>query len=151
MCVSNRCYLFNLYPSLSPSQLSKYFASFSNTNWGAPVAQWVQRWPIDLALTSLSPTRGEIFLTVNGFHCAHAAALLIICPLSSYDWNTIEKDEKSQVVHPSIHLKHQSIFSLFISPTDCSLLHLSNTRIAPILYFCTIVFKRHSLVVIFFH
>ena len=29
---------------------------------------------------------------------------MIIRPLSWYDWNTIEKDVKSQVICPSIHL-----------------------------------------------
>ena len=33
---------------------------------GAPVAQWVKRWPTDLAVPNSIPTRGEIFLTVNG-------------------------------------------------------------------------------------
>ena len=32
---------------------------------GAPVAQWIKRWPSDLAVLSLSPARGEIFSTVN--------------------------------------------------------------------------------------
>ena len=32
---------------------------------GAPVAQWVKRWPSDLAVPSLIPTREEIFSTVN--------------------------------------------------------------------------------------
>ena len=29
---------------------------------GAPVAQWVKRWPTDLAVTSSSPARGEDLL-----------------------------------------------------------------------------------------
>ena len=33
---------------------------------GAPVAQWVKRWPTDLAVPSSIPARGEIFSTVNG-------------------------------------------------------------------------------------
>ena len=33
---------------------------------GAPVAQWVKRWPPDLAVPSSSPARGEIFSTING-------------------------------------------------------------------------------------
>ena len=32
---------------------------------GAPVAQWVKRWPTDLAIPSSSPARGEIISTVN--------------------------------------------------------------------------------------
>ena len=32
---------------------------------GAPMAQWVKRWPTDLAVLSSIPTRGEIFSTVN--------------------------------------------------------------------------------------
>ena len=33
---------------------------------GAPVTQWVKRWPTDLAVPSSIPTRGEIFSAVNG-------------------------------------------------------------------------------------
>ena len=33
---------------------------------GAPVAQWVKRWPTDLAVPSSIPARGEIFSTVDG-------------------------------------------------------------------------------------
>ena len=32
---------------------------------GASVAQWVKRWPSDIAVPSSIPTRGEIFSTVN--------------------------------------------------------------------------------------
>ena len=31
----------------------------------APVAQWVKRWPTDLAVPSSIPTGGEIFSTAN--------------------------------------------------------------------------------------
>ena len=33
---------------------------------GAPVAQWIKRWPADLEVKSSSLARGEIFSTVNG-------------------------------------------------------------------------------------
>ena len=33
---------------------------------GAPVAQWVKRWPTGLAVPGPSPSRGEIFSVVNG-------------------------------------------------------------------------------------
>ena len=33
---------------------------------GAPLAQWVKRWPRDPAVSRSIPTRGEIFSTVNG-------------------------------------------------------------------------------------
>ena len=36
---------------------------------GAPVAQWVKRWPADLAVPSSRPALGEIFSSVNVFHC----------------------------------------------------------------------------------
>ena len=38
-------------------------ASFKD---GAPIAQWIKRWPTDVAILSSSPARGEIFSTVNG-------------------------------------------------------------------------------------
>ena len=33
--------------------------------YGAPVAQWVKCWPTDLVVPCSSPTRDEIFSTVN--------------------------------------------------------------------------------------
>ena len=33
---------------------------------GAPVAQWVKRWPTDLEIPSSSHTRGKMFSTING-------------------------------------------------------------------------------------
>ena len=32
---------------------------------GAPVVQWVKRWPTDLVVPGLRPARGEIFSTLN--------------------------------------------------------------------------------------
>ena len=37
---------------------------------GAPVAQWVKRWPADLVVPSSRRVQGEIFSSVNVFHCA---------------------------------------------------------------------------------
>ena len=59
----------------------------------APVAQWLKRWPTDLAVPSSSPARCEIFCT---------QPFIIIHILSWYDCNTIEKDVKSQITHPSV-------------------------------------------------
>ena len=48
---------------------------------GAPVAQWVKRWPSDLAVPSSIPAQDEIFSTVNGvplhtaFHYQHPIVL----------------------------------------------------------------------------
>ena len=42
---------------------------------GAWVAQWVKRWPTDLAVLSSIPTLGEIFSTVNGGSIAHSLSL----------------------------------------------------------------------------
>ena len=42
---------------------------------GAPVAQWVKRWPTDLAVASSSPARGGIFSAVNGAPFAHSLSL----------------------------------------------------------------------------
>ena len=33
---------------------------------GAPVPQWMKRWPTDLAVPGSSSAQGETFLTVNG-------------------------------------------------------------------------------------
>ena len=40
---------------------------------GAPLTQWVKRWPTDLAVVSSSPARGEIFPTVYGVPLLHTA------------------------------------------------------------------------------
>ena len=69
-------------------------------NVGAPVAQWVKRWPTDLAVPSSSPARGEIFSTVKWvpLHAAcHYHSLLVLIWLK-HCW----KGRKSQVIHPSI-------------------------------------------------
>ena len=66
---------------------------------GAPVTQWIKRWPTGLAVPSSKPARGEIFSTVDkvplhtAFHY-HPPIVLI--------WHTIEKDIKL----------HHSLYSL---------------------------------------
>ena len=48
---------------------------------GAPVAQWVKRWPTELAVVSSSPAGGEILSTVNGvlLHTAfHYQPLIVL-------------------------------------------------------------------------
>ena len=67
---------------------------------GAPVAQWVKRWPTDLAVPGSIPACAEIFPTVNGV--PFAQPFIINLSSSWYDWNTVKKDVKSQVIHPSI-------------------------------------------------
>ena len=52
---------------------------------GAPVAQWVKRWPTDLAVSGSSSAQGEIFATLNGvplqtaFHYHPAITLIRLC------------------------------------------------------------------------
>ena len=36
----------------------------SSTRAGTPIAQWVKRWPTDLAVPSSSPAQGEIVSTI---------------------------------------------------------------------------------------
>ena len=70
---------------------------------GALVAQWVKLWLTDLVVMSLNSAWGEdLFNGKQGFHCTQP--FIIICPSSWYDWNTVEKDVKSQIIHPSILL-----------------------------------------------
>ena len=56
--------------------------------------------PTDLGIPSWSPTWGEIFSTIGGvpLHTAFHYRPLIV--LICY-WNTFEKDEKSQIIHPA--------------------------------------------------
>ena len=70
---------------------------------GAPVAQWVKRWPTDLAVPSSIPTRGKISSTVKG-GCKQP--FIINLSSSWYDWNTVEK-----VIHPSFTADKVSAFS----------------------------------------
>ena len=56
-------YLVCCNKSFNELRLSVY-----NMRRGAPVTQWVKRWPTVLAVPSSNPVRGEIFSTVNGFH-----------------------------------------------------------------------------------
>ena len=65
---------------------------------GAPVAQWVKRWPTDLVVLSSITARGEIFLTVNGVP-AHSLSLSAHRP----DMTEIllKKTKKSQVIYLS--------------------------------------------------
>ena len=83
-----------------------YFKLRSHLCRGALVAQWVKLWPTDLAVLSSSPARGENFSPETEFHCTQP--FIIIHPSSWYDWNTVEKDVKWQVIHPS-HLHMTSL------------------------------------------
>ena len=71
---------------------------------GAPVAQWVKRWPTDLAVLSLIPARGKIFSTVNEIplHTAFHYHPPIVLIWLEYCWKG-RKDRKSSI-HPSIYL-----------------------------------------------
>ena len=42
---------------------------------GAPVAQWVKRWPTDLAVVSSSPARGEDLFNRKRGSIAHSLSL----------------------------------------------------------------------------
>ena len=55
-------YFQNWWTPIHIVSMTSAFAFLNNT----PVAQWVKRWPADLAVPSSSPTPGEIFSTVNG-------------------------------------------------------------------------------------
>ena len=75
---------------------------------GAPVAHWVKRWPADEEVPTLSPARGEFFSTVKNGVPLHTAfhyqpVIVLIC------LKPVEKDVKSQVIHPTFVPVHQSI------------------------------------------
>ena len=55
---------------------------------GAPVAQWVKRWPTDLAVPSWIPARGKIFSTVNGvpLHTSFHYHLPVVLIWLKYCW-----------------------------------------------------------------
>ena len=64
-------------------------------------AQWVKRWPADLAVPSSSPARGEIFSTVNGvpLHTTCHYQSLIVLIWLKYCWKG-----RKVASHPSIYL-----------------------------------------------
>ena len=78
------------------------------TTLGAPIAQWVKRWPTDLAVQSSIPARGRIFSTVNGvpLHTAFHYQPLIVLILLKY----CRKGHKIGI-HPSIHLPYPLKFA----------------------------------------
>ena len=53
---------------MSLLQEGKNFCNFQFASFDlrSPQAQWVKRWPTDLAVESSSPAQGEIFSTVSG-------------------------------------------------------------------------------------
>ena len=73
--------------------------SHNNFRLGASVA--LKRWPADLAIPSSVPAKAEIS-SVNGIPLHNAFHYINILPLSRYDWNTIEKDIKMQVIRSCI-------------------------------------------------
>ena len=42
---------------------------------GDAVAQWIKRWPADLAVPGSSPTLGEGLLFKTGFHCTQPSII----------------------------------------------------------------------------
>ena len=72
------------------------------TQRGAPVAQWVKRWPTDLAVPSSIPARGEIFSTVDGvpLHTAFHYHPSIVLIWLKYCWKG-----RKITNHPSIQYK----------------------------------------------
>ena len=68
---------------------------------GAPVAQWVKRWPTDLAVPGSILARGEIFPTVNGvsLHTAFHYHPPIVLIWLKHCWKG-----RKIASHPSIHL-----------------------------------------------
>ena len=97
MCPLGRCHSIHIpyvlrvgYPSCRSGHTGRGF--------GAQAAQWVKRWPTDLAVPSWSLARGEIFSTVNGvtLHTAFQNYPPIVLIWLKYCW----KDVKSRVIHP---------------------------------------------------
>ena len=68
-------------------------------HFGALVAQWVKRWPTDLEDQVRALLKAKSSQPKTEFHCTQS--FIINLPSSWNDWNTVEKDVKSQVIHPS--------------------------------------------------
>ena len=67
----------------------------------SPGAQWVKRWPTDLAVVSSSSARGEDLFNRKRGSIAHILSLLLD-HRPDMTGILLQKDEKSQVIHPSI-------------------------------------------------
>ena len=61
--------------ALSVVATSVAVAPFKIKYHGAPVAQWVKRWPTDLAVVSSSPARGEDLFSCKRGSIAHSLSL----------------------------------------------------------------------------
>ena len=58
--------LDSFFIAKSSDQLAVYVTqSFICYDWGAAVAQWVKRWPTELAVLSLSLAQDKIFSTAD--------------------------------------------------------------------------------------
>ena len=106
-----------------------------HTMLGAPVAQWVKRWPTDTAYWSSGPSsipaRGKIFSTVNGalLDTAFHYQPLIVLIWLKHCWKG-----RKIAIHPSIHghfhikLEVQKMWFLGLISSQnkiyCSILHL---------------------------
>ena len=73
------------------------------SRWGASIAQWVKRWPTDLAVRLRFPLEAKASQQSTEFHSTQP--FIINLPSSWYDWNTVEKDV---LIHPSIPFGFQS-------------------------------------------
>ena len=93
------------------------FVSSVRLSVGAPVAQWVKRWPTGLAIPGPSPAWGEIFLVVNGvpLHTAfHYHPPIFLIWLENY-WKG-RKFAPHPPIHPSVRssiVSQSSALNLF--------------------------------------
>ena len=113
------------------NSFKKGYSSFKRV----PIAQWVKHWPTDPAVPGLSSaqSRGSAPLKTKpsqpwtGFYCIHP--FIIMRPSSWYDWNTVEKDVKSQVIHLHSVLNMGQIQMLMISePKSLTITYLQTAH-----------------------
>ena len=81
----------------------------------APVAQWVNRWPADLAVLGSSPAWGGDLFNRKRVSIAHSLPLYFTD--RPHDLKTVEKDVKSQVIHPfteNLTLRIQVVVSVLL-------------------------------------
>ena len=108
---------WDIVPSYEISRQNTAHRTISPRQLGAPVAQWVKRWPTDLADRVRSSLEVKSSQPLTKFHCTQP--FIIILTLSWHDRNTVKKDVRSQVILPSktVLMKYHTIKTYIVTPS----------------------------------
>ena len=111
---------------------------------GAPIAQWVKRWPVDQAVSGKCPAWGGNSPSVNEvpLHAAfHYYSAIVLIGLK---W-CVEKDVRSQVIHPSWPITRPDCLVQFEKT------NISDSKIPPFIASCHNIHSQTLLFIHFLH